>query len=146
MPFIRYANGDMGAITDEVCPCGRGLPLLTKLEGRSTDVIYTRSGMSVSGMAIPWNFLASLGVDQFQIVQEDYDNIVILLVVGRESTPQHKEELTSKVTDQYRPIFGEDVAISIKYIDQMFPTEAGKRRIVVSKLDPFSDSESRFPE
>jgi phenylacetate-CoA ligase len=27
MPFIRYNMGNVGSLSDENCPCGRGLPI-----------------------------------------------------------------------------------------------------------------------
>ncbi len=30
MPLIRYKVGDYGTLTNEICPCGRGLPLIKK--------------------------------------------------------------------------------------------------------------------
>lgn len=34
MPLIRYKIEDVGVASDEVCPCGRGLPLMKLIEGR----------------------------------------------------------------------------------------------------------------
>ena len=34
MPFIRYRTGDLAVSTRECCPCGRGFPLLDRVEGR----------------------------------------------------------------------------------------------------------------
>jgi len=34
MPFIRYAIGDVGKPSDDLCSCGRGLPLMSSIEGR----------------------------------------------------------------------------------------------------------------
>ena len=41
MPIIRYQVGDMGVLSDRQCPCGRGLPLLEKIEGRMADYVVT---------------------------------------------------------------------------------------------------------
>ena len=39
LPFIRYRTGDLGIMSERVCSCGRGLPLLGKVEGRVQDMI-----------------------------------------------------------------------------------------------------------
>ena len=39
MPFIRYNIRDIGILSDKQCPCGRGLPLLERIEGRTDDLI-----------------------------------------------------------------------------------------------------------
>src|SRR3989338_556644 len=38
MPLIRYDVGDIGAISEKPCPCGRGLPVLKSLDGRANEV------------------------------------------------------------------------------------------------------------
>ena len=35
-PFIRYRTGDIGVLGTKICSCGRGLPLLQEIQGRST--------------------------------------------------------------------------------------------------------------
>lgn len=40
MPFIRYENGDTGQWLDQVCKCGRGMPLFA-VQGRMSDYIIT---------------------------------------------------------------------------------------------------------
>ncbi len=37
MPIIRYRLGDLGVLSDEICSCGRTLPLLRSVEGRTVD-------------------------------------------------------------------------------------------------------------
>ena len=37
MPVIRYEVGDRGVPSDRVCPCGRGLPLMESITGRTAD-------------------------------------------------------------------------------------------------------------
>lgn len=43
-PFIRYRTGDVGFLTDAQCSCGRGLPLLKEIQGRTTDFIVAQDG------------------------------------------------------------------------------------------------------
>ena len=38
-PFIRYRTGDVGVLDDKLCSCGRTLPLLKEIQGRSTDFV-----------------------------------------------------------------------------------------------------------
>ncbi len=39
MPLVRFDLGDLGALDPEPCPCGRGLPLLGRLQGRTSEVL-----------------------------------------------------------------------------------------------------------
>ena len=50
MPLIRYAIGDRAAFAAAgACDCGRGLPRLATVEGRSMDVIRFPNGSAVGG-------------------------------------------------------------------------------------------------
>jgi len=42
LPLIRYRTGDLGAITDEPCPCGRTSARLIQLSGRRDDMLIIR--------------------------------------------------------------------------------------------------------
>ena len=42
LPLIRYRTGDLGAITDEPCPCGRTTARLVQLGGRRDDMLIVR--------------------------------------------------------------------------------------------------------
>jgi phenylacetate-CoA ligase len=37
MPLVRYKTGDLATRSDRTCPCGRGLPLLERIESRSLE-------------------------------------------------------------------------------------------------------------
>lgn len=47
MPFIRYENGDELIITDSPCPCGRELPLITRVRGKTYHHIILPNGNRV---------------------------------------------------------------------------------------------------
>jgi phenylacetate-CoA ligase len=42
LPLIRYRVGDLAALDTSVCKCGRTHPRLTRLKGRSDDMIIVR--------------------------------------------------------------------------------------------------------
>ncbi|MFC1979901.1 phenylacetate--CoA ligase family protein [Chloroflexota bacterium] len=134
MPFIRYDIGDVGAISDQVCSCGRGLPLLSKLSGRTTDVILTRSGRCIPAMALPWGFLADLDIEQLQIAQESYEKVVVKLVLDHELPQSRLDEITREIIRQWRPQLGENMDINIELVDQIPLTRAGKHKMVISNL------------
>src|SRR5260370_14368376 len=53
MPLIRYEIGDVAAwAEDQNRPCGRNLPLLTEVQGRTTDFLVLRDGRHISGPAL----------------------------------------------------------------------------------------------
>ena len=51
-PFVRYRTGDMGILNSELCSCGRGLPVLKEVQGRSTDFLVAQDGTVLHGLAL----------------------------------------------------------------------------------------------
>ena len=136
MPFIRYEIRDVGAGSERACHCGRGLPLLSGLKGRTTDSISTRSKGTIPSISLPWSFLAGWGVEQFQIVQDAYDKVVVKLVLKKDIQEKDMGDLSSEIVAQYKRILGQDMDVAVEYVEQIPINAAGKRRFVVSNLPP----------
>lgn len=77
MPFIRYEIGDLGRASDKTCPCGRGLPMMEVVEGRTTDSITAPDGKLIHGEFFTHLFYRIEGVKKFQVVQESLADLVI---------------------------------------------------------------------
>ena len=111
-------------------------PLLASLEGRSTDVIVTKSRGKISG-----NFLfypayptfAQWGVEQYQIIQEDYENILIKIVPGKEFHTD-VNEIRKLMVEAYQKILGGDMKIDVRLVDEITATAAGKRKFIISNV------------
>jgi phenylacetate-CoA ligase len=67
-PFIRYRTGDIGVLGTTTCNCGRGLPLLQDIQGRSTDFVVTTDG--TISMAFIDLYLCDL-IGSFKVVEPD---------------------------------------------------------------------------
>ncbi len=82
MPLIRYRLGDILVKGETRCQCGRSLPLLRKIEGRSNDYIVTRDGTLVSPTAFDTALCSVPGVKQLKLVQRDVDTFDLQLIPG----------------------------------------------------------------
>jgi phenylacetate-CoA ligase len=82
MPFIRYAIGDVGALSTARCACGRGLPLLDHVTGRSSDQLTLPSGRGLIMWFFTDVFRQLPGVESFQMRQTAPDRIVVAVVPG----------------------------------------------------------------
>ncbi|MES2116731.1 MAG: glycosyltransferase [Pseudomonadota bacterium] len=129
-PFIRYATGDVGALGTAPCPCGRGLPLLEKLEGRSTDFVVARDGTVMHGLALIYILRDIAQVRAFKIVQESLLLTRVLLVC----VPALGEEMRRHIATQFQARLGADVAIDIAEVPEIAAEASGKYRYVVSKV------------
>ena len=84
MPLIRYRVGDRVRLSTEpgACACGRRLPRIAEIEGRSDDLLYTADGRRI-GRLDPV-FKANLPIREAQIIQEALDRIRVLYVPAGE--------------------------------------------------------------
>jgi len=143
MPFIRYDIGDIGVASDAPCGCGRGLPMLSEIKGRVTDLIATTDGKTIPGAAMSHVIKDLSHVEQFQMVQERLDRITVRLVMGAECTAQYLDDVAKNIEGRYRQILGEDMGVSVQYVAEIPLTRDGKRRIVISNIVPDSQVDNK---
>ncbi|MGK5023179.1 glycosyltransferase [Janthinobacterium sp. RB2R34] len=129
-PFIRYATGDVGALGVNACACGRGLPLLQKIEGRSTDFLTATDGTVMHGLALVYILRELPQVRGFKIIQESLLHTRVLLVC----LPLLDGPTRALIVAGFRARLGEQVAIDIEEVDEIAVEASGKYRYVVSKV------------
>ncbi len=129
-PFVRYPTGDVGSLSMDTCPCGRGLPLLQQIEGRSTDFIRAADGTVIHGLALIYVLRELSEVDEFKIIQESVDKITVQLVSLADDTAA----IESFVTEQFRQRLGASLVVSFEHLDKIPPEASGKFRYVVSHV------------
>lgn len=131
MPLIRYQMGDMGRTTDRKPTCGRGLPLMDVVEGRSADVITTPSGKLLHGEFFTHLFYKLDGVRQFQVIQETRDQLTVKIepmsTFNREEALHFLEETIHQHGD---PAF----KITLELVDKIPVASSGKFRFTLSRV------------
>ena len=100
MPLIRYRVGDRGTLPapEQVCSCGRTLPIIQEVEGRNDDVIYTADGRQV-GRLDPV-FKADFPIREAQIIQESLQQIRVRYVPNPEYTDAAGEAIIGQLQDR----------------------------------------------
>lgn len=131
-PFIRYRTGDMGILSDKQCACGRGLPLLEEIQGRSTDFVVARDGTVLHGLALIYVLRDLEGVESFKITQHSLDNTAVQVVKG----PSYSAAAEEKIIGEFKKRLGREVNIDIEYVEQIAKERSGKFRYVVSHVKP----------
>jgi phenylacetate-CoA ligase len=129
MPLIRYDVGDRVAIAppEERCACGRTLPILLSVEGRSDDVILTADGRRI-GRLDPV-FKQDMPIREAQVIQETLDHLRVLVVPGSGFSPKHEQALVSALRERVG-----DVAVVIERVTEIPRSANGKFRAVISKV------------
>jgi phenylacetate-CoA ligase len=105
------------------------------LEGRRSDIIVTADGRVVPGVALPFGYLAQLGIEQFQIVQERIDVVKLRLVLNARCDAESVSRVVSSAKSKYESILGPSVRVEIEVVPEIAATSRGKRSVVVSRLN-----------
>jgi phenylacetate-CoA ligase len=131
MPLIRYEIGDIGTWAEgQDCPCGRQLPLLADVQGRTTDFIVLE-GRQISGPALTLVVSDMADVRQVQFVQRNPKLIILRVVPGNEYGPGTEEELRRRIG----LYLGNLATLQIELTDSIASEVSGKYRFVVQECD-----------
>jgi len=129
-PFIRYRTGDIGVLDEGACACGRGLPMLREIEGRSTDFVVAEDGTVMHGLALIYVLREQEGVAQFRIIQESRSLTRVELVRGE----GFGEHTVRRIRQGLSARLGEGVTIEISTQPFLQAEPSGKFRYVQSKV------------
>lgn len=130
MPLIRYRMGDMAARLPGTCACGRGLGLLTRVQGRTAHAIRRANGSLITTPFITSLFGrvdAHEWVRRFQLREESGRRLRFLLNVRRQPTAAERMRLQTSVVTA----LAEEFQIEFDYVDQIPNAPTGKLQYVV---------------
>lgn len=128
MPLLRYEIGDE-AVVGGPCPCGRGLPVLAAVVGRTTDHLRLPDGSSRWIDVRHYRIARNPAVLEFQVVQCSLRDIDVRLVVSR---PLSEAE-SADIRDAAIGVFGPEFSVRLSYHDSLARTAAGKLRAFASE-------------
>jgi len=129
-PFIRYRTGDFGVLDTQLCACGRGLPLLREIQGRSTDFVVAADGTPMHGLALIYVIRDLPGIAAFKIIQETAMLTRVQIVPGDSFDPA----TTQTIVQGLRARLGANVEVTVEEVAAIAPEASGKYRYVVSKV------------
>jgi phenylacetate-CoA ligase len=69
-------------LDDRRCTCGRGLPMLKEIQGRTTDFVVAADGTVMHGLALIYVLRDLPGLQSFKVVQHDLQRTTVMLVPG----------------------------------------------------------------
>ena len=133
MPLIRYDLEDVAALAppEALCPCGRTLPLLDRIEGRVADLVLVPDGTFL----VPHFWVVLMKnqqtIERYQVVQERPDALRVRLV-PKPGTP--RREVESAVARAVAAATRDALAVEFEWVDEIPLSGAGKRRLVISQV------------
>lgn len=135
MPLVRYEVGDRGALGSEraTCNCGRRLPTLLRIEGRSNDMIMTPDGRRVWWL-MP--IFYGLHLMETQVIQQDANSLSIRFVSASGFVASEIEEMKRRLRHRVG-----DMQIEFQQVSTIERGPNGKFQAVISLLDGNDDTE-----
>lgn len=133
MPFIRYEIGDLGTPSDERCPCGRNLPIMKSLKGRTYDYIQTPDGRLLAGIFFHHILVHHKiqGIKEFQIIQKTKDKIIVYIVKNEKENTEDINRFIYLIKKNV----GEKVEVELQYVSEIKRTPTGKLMHVISNIN-----------
>ncbi|MCK5092493.1 MAG: phenylacetate--CoA ligase family protein [Gammaproteobacteria bacterium] len=129
MPLIRYEIGDYAEVGGP-CPCGRGLPVIKRILGRSRNMVIlpdgTRFWPRFSYKKL-WNIAP---IQQIQLTQHNLETVEVKLACPEKMTATQESQFTALIQES----IGHPFQITISYVDHIARSKGGKHEDFVSKV------------
>lgn len=129
MPLVRYEVGDRGAMapaTDGLAGCGRSLPQIARIEGRTNDNLVTADGRHIFWIN---PVFYELPVREAQVIQESIATIRVRVVP--EDGFDHR--VSAAIVSRLRERVG-DVHVEIEKVSAIERGPNGKFRAVINQV------------
>ncbi len=121
-PLIRYEIRDYAEV-GPICPCGRGLPTLSRIMGRRRNMVVLPDGSRHWPLIGAYHFREVADIRQYQAIQHSLDDMEIRLVVTSAMTAAQE----SKLSDMIHAALGHAFPLRFSYFKQELPkTRGGK--------------------
>ncbi len=130
--LLNYRLGDLAQRIAAPCPCGRNLPRIGFIQGRSNDTLLAADGQCHHWMPIERAIRQLDGVWQWQAIQSAPRQVTVAL---RLRPGCDRDAIERDVVAAVRAVLGEAMAVEVRAVDALSPTVGGKLRHVVNRLD-----------
>ena len=129
-PFVRYRTGDVAVMGSQECGCGLKLPVLSQVQGRTTDFVVAADGTVIHALALIYTVRDLPGVQRFKIVQHSVERTEVLVVIDE----RFGEAERQRIRRDFAARLGESVQVDISEVPEIPPEKSGKSRYVVSHV------------
>lgn len=137
MPLIRYQVGDVGIPSDRICSCGRSLPIMENVTGRTADFLIHEDGSLVAGVSLVERTLTAIpGIEQMQIVQEKNDELHVNIVPD----PDYQNESERLLMNEMQGALGKSMKIHVHKNTRLQQESNGKYRFSICKIKTVADA------
>ena len=127
--LLNYKLGDLVTLNSSPCPCGRTLPLIQNLQGRSDDLLVLPGGQLLHSLVVLENIQSIPGIVQIQVRQEELQRFRLLAVYAGDSA---WSAVGRQIDATIRRICGPDIVVSVEQVETILPEPGGKVKAAVS--------------
>ena len=131
-PLIRYEIGDYATAVVGNCSCGRSLPLIGKVVGRSINLFRLKTGE----IYLPWriyDFLDDLTeARQLQLIQRTLDHFIVRFVRDAPLSPEIEAAVKKRIADG----IGGGVTVTLERVSEIARTKRGKFMAALCEIAP----------
>ena len=125
-PLIRYDMGDLAVASAGRCPCGRGLPLLAEIIGRSLETIVTPDRRLVPGEVFPMVFTDVTAIARYQGIQDAPDRLLIRVQLRADWPVDARRAALGDL----QKVLGDKIRVDLEVVDALEEMPVGKLQVV----------------
>lgn len=129
-PLLRYEIRDYAEVGPP-CPCGRGLPVLTRLVGRERNMLRLPGGARRWPLVGFSRWGEAAAIRQFQFIQTGLDAIAVKLVPEQPLTPDQEARLGEIINES----LGYPFRLTFTYCAEIPQGAGGKYEEFISRLE-----------
>jgi phenylacetate-CoA ligase len=126
MPFIRYETGDIVRTfsSERRCSCGRTMPLLHSIAGRSDECILTPEGHRIPSLSFYSVFRNYSEISRFQVAQ--YGETEIVVRIAPRPGVTCSSDMLRRIRDEVRLGICASIALDVQVTDRFAMNSDGK--------------------
>ena len=135
-PIIRFRTRDLASLSEEPCPCGRTLPIQSRIKGRSDDMMKIK-GVIVFPSQIEAALMQIPGIsDNYQIIKTKKGEITSLSVEVEPTEERYKQghldDLAQQAEKEIYSILNLHVPV-VTIAPKTIPRSTGKAKRVIER-------------
>jgi phenylacetate-CoA ligase len=131
--LLNFKLGDVVTWSQSPCPCGRTLPAIEHIQGRSDDLVLMPDGSVIHGLAAIERMQRVPGVVQVQLIQEGLRRFSVRAVCADDAAWASVHAALEAALSR---LVGADAEVRTVRLDRIPPGPGGKVRAVISHCGP----------
>ncbi len=131
MPFIRYKTGDVAALRNDECNCGRNHPLLSEIRGRRSEFLYSPEREIIAPVAMDYAMYGHDEINQAQIEQTNLDTLNVK-ITGWDKISENT--VKSLIYDIKFYMHSSTIKINVEQVESIPETSRGKQPFIINRL------------